>query len=534
MKKSFSPFSDTANAACIMFYPNELVRYKNTNFEHPKGLQTFNVTLVSTQRKANKTKSTRKLPTFCKECFDGIQYIWEPGIPRPIRIFWLLILIIGFAGCITMYTMLTKRHRDQVLVTIVDTPRLPVYSIPFPAVALCPFNHINWIRHKAAEEKFLPLNATDEMRKIFHDLLVATENMGFSLLNNLGDFTKLPSIPSAIQNIVLKDLFEFMAFRCNEIFTSCTFDETDYDCCKIFVREHTEKGLSDNFYPWRVRGAGETSSLSFRLRYNSTYNRPETYNSFRFSVMIKESHEWGEPLFHIFYPNTHNDVSVTPIMTETSSNARALSPAKRNCLYSDEQLEDYEPINGLPYNKLNCQAQCQHKYVMRRCNCSLSIYFPHIRKYGMRECRASDLGCLYRHRDVFNYLKGEKQDMFINDTRRGMECDCMDNCLSVIFLVTVNTQPIHSTVVNKSVPEIHVHVYFTQDKFMKYGARMEFTTLDLLASFGGVLGLCLGASVLSFFEIIYAIMRYGLQWLIIKWRKRRHQRRVRTLQTSKE
>uniref|UniRef100_A0A1I8PJ90 Pickpocket protein 19 n=1 Tax=Stomoxys calcitrans TaxID=35570 RepID=A0A1I8PJ90_STOCA len=485
-----------------MIYPNELVRYKNTNFEHPKGLQIFSAFLSQSRRHKRKPNLPKKNPSICKECFHGIQYIWEPGARWSVRIFWCLVLVIAFAGCITMYTMLTQRHHDQVLVTIVDTPRLPIYEIPFPAVALCPFNHINWIRLKAAEEKFLPHNATEEMHKAFYELLVALDNVNLSLLVNLANFVSRISTPTVVQNIVLQDLLQFMAFRCNEVFTACRFDETEMDCCKIFVREHTEKGvclvfnsllseesrikqLTDVFYPWRVRGAGEESSLSFILRYNASLMRPNSTHLFKFSVMIKEAYEWGETLYHILYPFNHNDIRVTPIMTETSSNARAVSPEQRKCLFSDEKSDKYERIDGLPYNKLNCLAQCQHRYVMKHCNCSMPIFFHKIH--------------------VFNYLKAPQQDLYINDTRRGMECDCVDDCLSVVFLVAVNAQGFPSGYINKSVPEIIAHIYYTQNTLTKYEARLEFTNMDLWAYFGGVLGLCLGASMLSFAEIVYAM-----------------------------
>lgn len=50
--------------------------------------------------------------------------------------------------------------------------------------------------------------------------------------------------------------------------------------------------------------------------------------------MIKEAEEWAEPLYHILYPDTHNDVMITPILTETTASARIIDPNKRNCLFS--------------------------------------------------------------------------------------------------------------------------------------------------------------------------------------------------------
>ncbi|XP_073821493.1 pickpocket protein 19-like [Musca autumnalis] len=420
-----------------------------------------------------------------------------------------------------MYFMVTTLRDEQPLVTVVETAHLPIYAIEFPSVALCPYNHINWIRYEAAKEKFLPHNPSNETQKAFYDLLVAMENMTFTYLSSVGKLLKRQPLPQVVNDISLNHLAQFMAFRCNEIFVWCSFDGTEYDCCKLFVRERTDQGvclvfnslisvesrikkLKDSYYPWRVRKSGAESGLSFILRYNASYVRPNTYTSFRFKLMVKEAQEWSQILYHIFYPNTHADVMITPILTETASEARLIDPEKRNCLFWNEKSSKYGRIDGLPYNKLNCLSHCQHKFIMKHC------------EYNNKECKVADLACLYRHRDVFNYLKGPLQDHFINDTRRGMNCDCIDNCLSMVYLVAVNTQPIHSFQANTKIPEIYAHVYYNRDTLTKYASRLDYTFLDMVAYFGGVLGLFLGASVFSFVEILYAVIRWSVCFIFTK------------------
>lgn len=40
--------------------------------------------------------------------------------------------------------------------------------------------------------------------------------------------------------------------------------------------------------------------------------------------------------------------------------------------------------------------------------------------------------------DIFTYLKEPLQDEYMNDTRRGMTCDCVDGCESLLYLVELN------------------------------------------------------------------------------------------------
>uniref|UniRef100_A0A1I8MKQ6 Pickpocket protein 19 n=1 Tax=Musca domestica TaxID=7370 RepID=A0A1I8MKQ6_MUSDO len=391
-------------------------------------------------------------------------------------------------------------------------------------LAVCPYNHVNWIRYRAAEEKYLPHDPPKEIREAFYDVLVAMENVTFTHLTPLERLIKRSSLPPVVRNISLHDLSQSMAYRCNEIFVWCIFDGTEYDCCKLFIRERTDQGiclvfnslitkesrmkkLKDAYYPWRVRYAGEESGLSFILRYNESYVRPNSYTTFKARLMIKEAEEWSQPLHHIFYANTHADVMITPILTETASEARLIDAETRNCLFWNERSSKYGRIHGLPYNKLNCLAHCQHKFIMKHCNCSMTLFFPKMH--------------------VFNYLKGRHQDQYINDTRRGMECDCIDNCMSLVYLAAVNIQPIHNYEANATIPEIYFHVYYNRNTLTKYVAHLEYTYLDMVGYMGGVLGLFLGGSILSVVEIPYAVIRIFVYFIVEKWNAFRRAKKVR-------
>ncbi|XP_073821515.1 pickpocket protein 19-like [Musca autumnalis] len=433
-----------------------------------------------------------------------------------------------------MLIMVMRLREEQPLVTVVENAHLPIYTIHFPALAVCPFNKINWLRYGAAEEKYLPKNATQEERDTFYHLLIAMEHMTFSYLMPLNEFVKRRSLPPLLRDIPLYDVAQFMSFRCNELFVWCEFDSSKYDCCKIFIRERTDMGiclvfnslvsedskiiqLTDPTYPWRVRDSGDEAGLSFMLKYNESYVRPKSNTPFRFSLMIKQAQDWSQQLYHNIYPNTHADVMITPILTETSSEARLIRPEIRNCLFWNEKSSKYGRLEGFPYNKLNCLTKCQHRYLMDYCNCSMSLFFPEIREHKKDECRISDLACLHKNWQNFNYLKGPQQDQYMNEIGRGMICDCIENCESLIFLVTVNTQPMPSLPINTSVPEIYVHVYYNRKTLTKYLARLEYTFLDMAAYIGGVFGLFLGASALSFVEILYATIRMLLILVIKKF-----------------
>ncbi|XP_058977471.1 pickpocket protein 19-like [Musca domestica] len=116
----------------------------------------------------------------------------------------------------------------------------------------------------------------------------------------------------------------------------------------------------------------------------------------------------------------------------------------------------------------------------------------------------------------------------MNESGRGMICDCIDNCESLLFLAAVNAQPVPSTSTNVTAPVIYIDIYYNRKTLTKYEARLRYTFLNMVGYIGGVFGLFWGASVLSLVEICYAIVRLFLGFLWRRMKKLRRSRRIAT------
>ena len=81
----------------------------------------------------------------------------------------------------------------------------------------------------------------------------------------------------------------------------------------------------------------------------------------------------------------------------------------------------------------------------------------------------------------------------------------------ILIIIEKNFRP------NYSYPIIEGDIYFGQSVITKYEARLDYTVFDLIAQFGGILGLTLGASVLSLAEVIYAGFKIIVILLIKKY-----------------
>ncbi|XP_059219854.1 pickpocket protein 19-like [Stomoxys calcitrans] len=226
--------------ATVVLYPNDFAYFKNTNFQHPSGLLRFK---GRPPAKKKQIKILHSLWKFCGSSLHGANHAIDSNNHLMVRLFWLLIVVGAFVGCFVMYWRLTGRHQEEILVTVVESSQKPIYHIAYPAVAVCPFNHINWMRHKSAEEKYLRQNPSEEMIKIFYDLLAVMERLTFTGLSAIELLLRYGNIPRSIENIILYDLAHYMSLRCDEIFDWCIYDSTHMDCCRIFVTERTERGI---------------------------------------------------------------------------------------------------------------------------------------------------------------------------------------------------------------------------------------------------------------------------------------------------
>ncbi|XP_068155137.1 pickpocket protein 19-like [Drosophila tropicalis] len=464
----------------------------------------------------------------------GLQHVFEEEEERHVwlRYFWLIIVASSSIGCFAIYSLLEHRHDEQQLVSIIETTQLPVYSIEFPAVAICPWNHVNWARAQAAALRFLPANPDNDLLQGFHQLLVLMEQANF------GSFDKLDELSTRnlteLINLSLTKLSSYLAYRCDELFVpdSCIFDETPFDCCKLFVQEHTEKGLclvfnsmisknsrqkqlTNNFYPFKLSTAGEGTGLQFTLHLNDSFLRPGTIIHripFAMNLMIKEPRQWTQQMANVFhlYADTENFVAVNPTVFETTPSTNQMKLRQRRC-YFDYERKPYYPETDLAYSRENCIAVCLHHAVLRVCKCSTPGFFPPIE--GTRECSVLDAKCLAQNADIFSYVKMRDQDKYINDSRRGQLCHCPENCNSRQYKLTLNVRNINYDA-NETRKLIKTQVFYGQRVMTKIVTKLRYTTLDLLANFGGILGLYMGASALSFIEVGYFLVK--LLWMLLK------------------
>ncbi|XP_070507655.1 pickpocket protein 28-like [Chironomus tepperi] len=173
-------------------------------------------------------------------------------------------------------------------------------------------------------------------------------------------------------------------------------------------------------------------------------------------------------------------IAIKPFVITTSEDLRQYHPKIRHCYFENEKkLEFFRH-----YSQSNCEYECYIQRLMSTCGCVV-FYMPHIS--GTRICQSStEKSCHCDFRENYGQLK---------------DCDCLPSCNSVTYDTEITSSKREPTPENIE----HVSVYFKKDYFLKIKRFQVFGWATFWSSIGGFLGLLMGGSVLSIFEVFYNI-----------------------------
>ena len=149
--------------------------------------------------------------------------------------------------CVIVYFDLAELYYTQRLQTTVADSVYPVFTVPFPSVAICLRNRIDWPRlHSSAAQRFLPPDADNETMHTFYRFFESLADIKFYSLHRLGHLfngaTKVNL--SLIAGVDVLAVMEYLLFPCSEVFNSfCNWRFKSYNCCELFHVERTEMGF---------------------------------------------------------------------------------------------------------------------------------------------------------------------------------------------------------------------------------------------------------------------------------------------------
>ncbi|XP_001970004.3 pickpocket protein 19 [Drosophila erecta] len=430
----------------------------------------------------------------------GLYLLFLPSMRRRMRVLWALALICACTVLFHVSYLLGERYHNKQFQTIVAHSHASIHHIAFPVVIICNKNRLNWSRLPETKSLY---NITPAQEELFERILTAYD--GFSFHNfNVFD-TLLGESLDELNHLNFTQIAIEMSWRCDEILKDCYWQTARRDCCKLFRPRRLPLGYCLAFNELEKRRGTETginTGLLLRLLLRQAHHAPGNPGLKGFWLTVVESSVWfGFPIDVL--PHSRTNVAVTAVYHYYDESTLSLPSSWRHCVMDyEKQSEHFHTLEGQKYMLENCQAECQQRYLLRYCNCTVDLFYP---PSGYPACRLKDLPCLASHNHLLQNFEQPEEHPYVHREESGLVCECLHNCKSLTLLTDMRKSVLQPWLQPNAsaVESMWLNVFFKKPSMLVYKTNLIYTWVDLIVSFGGICQLCLGCSIISLIEFAF-------------------------------
>ncbi|XP_063361537.1 pickpocket protein 28-like [Cydia amplana] len=405
-----------------------------------------------------------------------------------------------------------------------------VNQVPFPSVSICNMNMVS-VRETANIATLLKKhNRTEnEIDKFLEDLPKLTHNItpyannATEIMNILKGYyytmdTIMEEVLQKCENLLLYCEFNRKAKKCMDIFTliktgeghCCAFNYAalnDVSELSLLPHDDTLEYYDGDEESDHVSGtiiatseSGRTSGLTvvFNVEPDDypSWSRAINYGAL---IIINDPNDFPETSARDTYVTigTSVDIKVEPGVYQSEAGVRHASPAHRACWFHDEVVLKHTDR----YSYETCVTECVMANFIAECGCT-----PY--KYP----RGYHLSSFYFQHMADNVLD---ETCVTEVYGKRVPCDplCYVECRDKRYAISKNTLPFHASdypkLDTKDVNVEHlasIKVYFGKSSCSCYKLALLMDVDYFIATYGGVLGLSFGASLVTAAELIYLLI----------------------------
>ncbi|XP_072748576.1 pickpocket protein 19-like [Anoplolepis gracilipes] len=450
---------------------------------------------------------------FCTHTtLHGLRYVVDPDLHPMERFLWLVLFLVS--STIASNVIYSLALRFQAAPTSIDIKSMHYENskLPFPSVTLCPSDRVDWNRALELEPRIFPNDTDEASLETFRKILGRLSMMTFGDFDEL-EFLKNHNMIFRVFCIVVANdnrqhrtginitevLHEVMP-SCDQLLSTCWWRNADRNCCEIFEVQKTEYGFCYSFNsemavtsptdptesrPRRASGYGEWSGVKVTIHLGNITKPPDSEMIGGVVVIINGPRVW--PNSGTMIPSgSLTSLSLECVSGHATQRVLELDRQRQSCWYDKTGM----------YNQETCLSLCKRNYVIEYCGCNPSFFFP---ATAHRDCTIEDFICLLDYNDLFNdyivYFGDE-----IPRSISSMICKCSPECDYYVCNAQFSNVPQHN------MNDISLDVHYKGQTSFRYKTDIVFTQMDLLVSFGGIIGLFLGGSLLSAVELVYYLI----------------------------
>ncbi|XP_076685836.1 sodium channel protein Nach [Andrena cerasifolii] len=470
----------------------------------------------------------RTFRDYCENTgLHGFRYI-VTGKTSFDRTIWFAICASSVAFCVILMLRFWTYFSNNPTVTIIDTSN-PISGLQFPGITICNNNKVYKAHADVIAQKLL-MNGFDinMSNKLFSSLMKLIRPDKIEI-----DNATASSALDTLGYTVEKLMFELM-HPCSLLLARCAWLGQIYDCDKIFKTVKSNEGFccgfnyhfefsndydnensglmnltatAENFQVYNpseslpgvgkilhVPGTGRDIGLSVALNIDAENYKSSVRQFVGATVLVHDPIDYPDvgAQSSTVVPGHVMAMTLAGTKIKSSGDIRSVPLRKRMCLF------DGEAPGERVYSYQTCISECIQQTTYGPCEC-LPFFYPNEHP-DVRTCYLTDVDCILAHRRNLSQV----QVSHIND------CNCLPQCNDKSYEVTAESIRIDDIEYNSEITRglntkntSFLYVYFRDGTYLEYRKQTILGWDSLLASFGGIFGLCLGGSVISMVEFLY-------------------------------
>jgi acid-sensing ion channel, other len=454
----------------------------------------------------------------------GMRYLVERKYHVSERIFWLICVIMSWVGSTKLILLFIDDYiNNSVSMGVISLG--PTESVNFPSIGVCEIGDMKKVNPKTeayVREVLYPPDAKDyDYNYEVEDFLMRSS---FVNLYTRNKFISLCEFDECDEDEICigcpdkgyEDIIKVVRANCTNLFNECRWRGKVFDCCKYFRPVPTSQGLCYLINSLQATEKNSQNWLNMKIGLSQGSGR-------LFISVTKSTHLYI--LSHEDVPHLHltayrlemphsNFIGEMIIQYKdiiNAENVRNIDPEIRKCKFPDERGK----FTYKAYSFTTCATECLKNAQIKFCGCSHAI-LHHGKIDEAKICDFKGLLCL----DEQNLIV-PKSFVMQPWHPSSINCSCLPSCdepqITIVSRSSSSTEAEESseselrnvTVKILQNPSQRYYRQAVKEKIDIFGKILNIKQLanhsrfSIAVSVGGILGLFMGASILSFIEIVY-------------------------------
>ncbi|XP_014211229.1 sodium channel protein Nach-like [Copidosoma floridanum] len=471
--------------------------------------------------------------TYLSARFHGYKYIAQMNRTITERLIWAGVVVASLCCSLIFMQIAWEYNSSHSTLTVIESTHHGIWNFPFPAITICNNNQVSLRKTRQFVDNLTTFGGLtrdyilEEMR-----LLIEILDPGAYNYNVDWNLTILQDVFDA-NNYTISDVMKLVNQDCTSLLRNCKWKGNSTPCHELFEQTYARDGIccSFNYFnsenrsrrniePKKLTACGYQTGLSFLADPEPNDYHSSLYGFYGIKVMLHYPYSYPDRSteFQLVSLGVQNFLGISPEETYSTRGVLELQVRDRDCIFSEKELSKELKLlkknyTWIKYTYTNCLNECRANTTITECGC-VPYYIP---QNGNRVCNLRDVQCLKRIRVFYDTpwpgLKMNSSnftDFEIDISNR--PCACLPDCRLYRY-------PVDSTqgILRKSILENHktfsdmdvskntslVNIFFTDLVSIQYRRDIYYNWRNLCASFGGLLGLFVGFSLMTGIELVY-------------------------------